>query len=109
EATFGRDTIASADLTRPRRVLGDHEGRVGLGMVQREREAERARKAVVLEALPALPVVVGSVDAAVVLLPEPAVLPGVEQPFVYALADLGKRVFGKEVGGSAVVRGGPRL
>src|SRR4026208_623950 len=56
------------------RVLRDHERHVRLQVVDRDRKAERARKSVVLEPLPVLALVVGALDAAVVLLPEAALL-----------------------------------
>src|SRR5207237_8093074 len=63
ETPADRDAVLGA-------FLGDNVGDVGVGGVERDREAEAARQAVPLEALPALAGVVGPVDAAVVLLPQ---------------------------------------
>jgi hypothetical protein len=107
----GRHPVAAADLAlgAPDGVLGDHEGHVRLAVVDRDREPERARQAVVLEALPALALVVRAIDAAVVLLPEPALLLGMEEHLVDALADLREAVVLVEVCGCALVLRRPRL
>src|SRR5205085_12401418 len=76
---------------------------------ERDREPEPARQAVPLEALPRLAVVVRAVDAAVVLLPEATLAARVREELVHALADLGERVVGEEVGRDALVDRRPAL
>ena len=68
-------------------------------------EIQSCSEAVVLEPFPVLTLVVGPVDAAVVLLPEALGLRGVDEDLVDALADLGEGVVGHEVRGRALVRG----
>src|SRR6476469_10411448 len=100
EAAVRRDPVPTADLARRAAggVLGDHERHVRVAVMDRDREAEAARKAVVLESLPVLAAVIGAVDAAVVLLPEALGLRGVYQDLVHALAELWERIVGHEVG-----------
>ena len=109
EAAVRRHPVAAADLAlrAARRVLRDHERRVRVAVVERDRKAEAARQAVVLEPLPVLAPVVGAVDAAVVLLPQAPGLPWMEQQLVDALADLRERVVGHEVRCRPLVRRRP--
>ena len=69
-------------------VLGDHERGVRIRRVEREAEAEGGRQTVPVEPLPARAAVVGAVDAAMVLLPEPVALRRMGEQLVDALADL---------------------
>src|SRR5438093_13483087 len=100
EAAVRRDPVPAADLARRAAdgVLRDHERYVRVAVVDRDRKAEAARKAVVLEPFPALATVVRAVDPAVVLLPEALGLRGVDQDLVHTLAELGERIVGHEVG-----------
>jgi hypothetical protein len=75
--------------------------------MQREREAEAARQAVRLEALPVVAAIVRAVDTAVVLLPQTAWPLRVDEELVHALADLGERIVGHEVSGRALVHRRP--
>src|SRR5262249_55755988 len=97
EPPIRRDPVAAADLRRLHLVLRNDEGDVRSTVIEREREAERAREAVALEALPAVAVVVGAVDAAVALLPQTSVLACMEEHLVDALADLRERIVRHEV------------
>src|SRR5207248_5515302 len=90
-------------------LLWDDPGDVRVGRVERDREAEPARQAVPLEPLPRVAVVVGAVDAAMVLLPQPAGTARVGEQLVHALAHVRERVVREEVGGDALVDRRPAL
>src|SRR4051794_17664894 len=64
EPAVGGDAVLGPDL-------GDHVGRVRVVRIERERKAEPGRQAVAVQPLPGVATIVGAVDAAVVLLPEP--------------------------------------
>ena len=102
EPPVGRDAVLGPDL-------GDHPGRIGIGRVECEAEAEAARETVTVQSLPALAAVVGAVDAAVVLLPQAPRPFRMRAQLVHALAELGIRVVGQEVRECALVARHPRL
>src|SRR5919108_572799 len=90
-------------------LFGHDPGDVRVGRVERDREAEAARKTVPLEPLPRVAVVVGAVDAAVVLLPQTAGTGRVGEQLVDALAHVRERVVREEVRGHALVDRSPAL